>query len=120
MKTLPALAVRITAPQALLGLTEHTTAAVTTPMDEMTRLIIDALLPGTAYRAEPRNHPYTLAGRQGRVPRPPRLTHPRLGAPRDRRLHRWFNGTRLHSALGYVTPNDYEAATRKEDLARVA
>ena len=28
-------------------------------MDEMTRLLIDALLPGAVYRAEPRVHPYT-------------------------------------------------------------
>jgi phenylalanyl-tRNA synthetase alpha chain len=33
-------------------------------MDEMTRLLIDALLPGTVYRAEPRVHPYTRDGRQ--------------------------------------------------------
>ena len=33
-------------------------------MDEMTRLLIDALLPGAVYRAEPRVHPYTLDGRQ--------------------------------------------------------
>jgi phenylalanyl-tRNA synthetase alpha chain len=33
-------------------------------LDEMTRRLIDALLPGAAYRAEPRNHPYTLDGRQ--------------------------------------------------------
>jgi transposase InsO family protein len=32
----------------------------------------------------------------------------------------WFNGTRLHSALGYLTPNEYEATTRTEDLAHVA
>jgi putative transposase len=32
----------------------------------------------------------------------------------------WFNGTRLHSALGYVTPNEYEAATGARDLAQVA
>jgi transposase InsO family protein len=32
----------------------------------------------------------------------------------------WFNGTRLHSALGYVTPNEFEAATGKEALAKVA
>ena len=31
----------------------------------------------------------------------------------------WFNGTRLHSALGYLTPNEYEAAG-KEDLRKVA
>jgi transposase InsO family protein len=32
----------------------------------------------------------------------------------------WFNGTRLHSALGYLTPNEFEAATGKEALAKVA
>jgi putative transposase len=32
----------------------------------------------------------------------------------------WFNGTRLHSALGYVTPNEFEAATEQEGLAKVA
>ncbi len=31
----------------------------------------------------------------------------------------WFNGTRLHSALGYLTPNEYEA-TGKEDQRQVA
>ena len=31
----------------------------------------------------------------------------------------WFNGTRLHSALGYLTPDEYEAAG-KEDLPQVA
>jgi phenylalanyl-tRNA synthetase alpha chain len=33
-------------------------------MDEMIRLLIDALVPGMAYRAESRVHPYTLDGRQ--------------------------------------------------------
>ena len=31
----------------------------------------------------------------------------------------WFNGTRLHSTLGYLTPNEYEAAG-KQDLKQVA
>lgn len=33
-------------------------------MDEMTRLLIGALVPGLAYRSEARVHPYTLDGRQ--------------------------------------------------------
>jgi putative transposase len=32
----------------------------------------------------------------------------------------WFNGTRLHSALGYQTSNEYERATKKEDRGKVA
>jgi transposase InsO family protein len=32
----------------------------------------------------------------------------------------WFNGTRLHSTLGYRTPNEFEAATGIDDLATVA
>ncbi len=32
----------------------------------------------------------------------------------------WFNGTRLHSALGYVTPDEYEAGARTNDLPQVA
>lgn len=33
-------------------------------MDEMTRLLLDALVPGMPSRTEPRVHPYTLGGRQ--------------------------------------------------------
>lgn len=32
----------------------------------------------------------------------------------------WFNSTRLHSALNYMTPNEFEAATGKQALAKVA
>jgi transposase InsO family protein len=32
----------------------------------------------------------------------------------------WFNGTRLHSALGYLTPSEFEATTDKEAIKQVA
>ena len=32
----------------------------------------------------------------------------------------WFNGSRLHSSLGYLTPNEYEAATGLQTLEAVA
>ena len=32
----------------------------------------------------------------------------------------WYNGTRLHSALGYQTPDEYESTIRKEVTARAA
>jgi len=32
----------------------------------------------------------------------------------------WFNGTRLHSALGYLTPDEFETTNRKEEPSKVA
>jgi hypothetical protein len=32
----------------------------------------------------------------------------------------WHNGTRLHSALGYMAPDEFETATRQEALTQVA
>jgi transposase InsO family protein len=32
----------------------------------------------------------------------------------------WFNGTRLHSALGYMPPNEFEATTDQEVIKQVA
>jgi transposase InsO family protein len=32
----------------------------------------------------------------------------------------WFNGTRLHSALGYLTPDEFETTNPKEELSKVA
>ena len=32
----------------------------------------------------------------------------------------WYNGTRLHSTLGYRSPAEFEASARKETLQQVA
>jgi putative transposase len=32
----------------------------------------------------------------------------------------WYNGTRLHSALSYMTPDEFETTTRQEPIKQVA
>jgi putative transposase len=56
---------------------------------------------------------------EGRVPRATCLADARRCAAIVDYIG-WINGTQLHSALGYATPNEFEAATGKEALAKVA
>jgi putative transposase len=86
-------------------------------------------------RRRPRHHPLGRAHRamlgqrprrvllrraQGRMP--PQRAWPTRAAARRAIVDyiAWFNSTRLHSSLGYQTPNEFEAAARKDDLAKVA
>jgi putative transposase len=32
----------------------------------------------------------------------------------------WYNRTRLHSALGYLTPDEFQTATTNEEVQQVA
>ncbi len=45
------------------------------------------------------------------------LSHGRTG---QRCANAWYTGTRLHSALGYQAPAEYEAAARQNDPQAVA
>jgi putative transposase len=54
------------------------------------------------------------------VPRPAALAH-RAAARRATLAYlAWYNSTRLHSALGDLTPNEFETATDKEVIQQVA
>ena len=48
------------------------------------------------------------------------MAHPGLRPPAVVAYIAWFNGTRLHSALGYLTPNEYERATPEQLLEQIA
>jgi putative transposase len=54
------------------------------------------------------------------VPRPAALADPDGRRRAIVAYIAWYNGTRLHSALGYLTPNEFETATDKEAIQQVA
>ena len=57
---------------------------------------------------------------QGRVPRYPNLGHQTHARRTLVEYIGWFNGSRLHSSLGYLTPNEYETDTGLQTLEAAA
>ena len=59
---------------------------------------------------------------EGRMHRPAALAHQDLARRAVVDYIAWYNGTRLHSTLGYLTPDEYEAAIDQDQdhLAQVA